>query len=72
MMTLVAAISFHLLASLTLYLHVSGVLNTPYPRAFQFAFYVLVIFFALTIGIGIVYDRPATTPLSLSEIFPEP
>ena len=72
MMVLVAAILFHLLVSLILYLHVSGVLNTSSPRAFQFAFYILAIFFALTVGIGIVYDRPATTPLSLSEVFPEP
>ncbi len=71
-MILVAAISFHLLVALILYLHVSGVLNTSSPKAFQFAFYILVIFFALTIGVGIVYDRSATTPLSLSEVFPEP
>jgi hypothetical protein len=71
MMILVAAISFHLLVSLILYLHVSGVLNTSYPRASQFAFYILLAFFALTIGVGIVYDRSETIPLSLSEDFPE-
>jgi hypothetical protein len=60
-----------------LYLYVSGVFNTSYLRVFQVAFSILLVIFALTIGIGIQhfyegYDRPATTPLSLSEVPPEP
>jgi hypothetical protein len=53
---------------------VSGVFTNR--RAFQFGFYILLVFFALTIGIGIHsyqgYDLPATTPLALSEVLPEP
>jgi len=45
-------------------------------RAFQFGFYILLVFFALTIGIGIHsyqgYTIPATTPVSLNEVLPEP
>jgi hypothetical protein len=55
MVILTTAIFLHVLVSLSVYLYVSGVFNTSYLRAFQFAFYILLIFFALTIGIGIEY-----------------
>jgi hypothetical protein len=62
------------LVLLALYLYVSGVFTNR--RAFQFGFSILLVFFALTIGIGIHsyqgYDLPATTPVSLSEVLPEP
>jgi len=62
------------LVLVTLYLYVSGVFINR--RAFQFTFFILLGFFALTIGIGIHsyqgYDRPATTPMALSEVLPEP
>ena len=55
-------------------LYVCGVFTNR--RAFQFGFSILLVFFALTIGIGIHsyqgYDLPATTPVSLSAILPEP
>jgi hypothetical protein len=59
----------------TLYLYVYGVFTNR--RAFQFAYFILLVFFALTIGIGIQYsyqghDLLATTPVSLSEVLPEP
>jgi len=72
MMILVTAM--FLLVLLALYLYVSGVFTNR--RAFQFGFSILLVFFALTIGIGIHsyqgYDLPATTPVSLSEVLPEP
>ena len=63
------------LVVVTLYLYVSGVFTNR--RAFQFAYFILLVFFALTIGIGIQYsyqgyDLLATTPVSLSEVLPEP
>jgi hypothetical protein len=56
-------------------LYVSGVFTNR--RAFQFTYFILLVFFALTIGIGIQYssqghDLLATTPVSLSEALPEP
>jgi uncharacterized membrane protein len=51
MMILVAAMFLLTLIVLALYLYVSGVFTNR--RAFQFGFYILLIFFALTIGIGI-------------------
>ena len=57
----------------TLYLSVSGVFTNR--RAFQSVFYLLLGFFALTVGISMSiqysyqnYDHPATTPVSLSEV----
>ena len=74
MMILVAAMFLIPLGLVALYLYVSGVFTNR--RAFQFGFYILLVFFALTIGIGIHscqgYDLPATTPVSLSEVLPEP
>ena len=74
MMILVTAMFLLTLVLLALYLNVSGVFTNW--RAFQFGFYILLVFFALTIGIGIHsyqgYDFPATTPVSLSEVPPEP
>jgi hypothetical protein len=64
------------LGLLTLHLYLSGVFTNR--RAFQFTFFILLVFFALTIGIGSSqlsyqgYDLPATTPVSLSAILPEP
>jgi hypothetical protein len=63
------------LVVVTLYLYVSGVFTNR--RAFQFAYFILLVFSALTIGIGIQYsyqgyDLLATTPASLSEVLPEP
>jgi hypothetical protein len=74
---LIVAMFLLALVLLALYLYVSGVFNTSYLRAFQFAFYILMVCFALTIGIGSQHfyegsDCPATTPLSLSEVPPEP
>jgi len=59
----------------TLYLYVSGVFTNR--RAFQFAYFILLVFSALIVGIGIQYsyqgyDLLATTPVSLSEVLPEP
>jgi hypothetical protein len=64
------------LGLLTLHLCLSGVFTNR--RAFQFTFFILLVFFALTIGIGGSqlsyqdYDLPARTPVSLSAILPEP
>ena len=59
----------------TLYLSMSGVFTNR--RAFQFSFYVLLVFFALTIGISAGYSfqgytSSATTPVSLTEVLLEP
>jgi hypothetical protein len=64
------------LGLLTLYLYVSGVFTNR--RAFQFTFFILLAFFALTIGIGGVQlsyqgdALPATSPVALSEVLSEP
>jgi hypothetical protein len=74
MLILVAAMFLIPLGLVALYLYVSGVFTNR--RAFQFGFYILLVFFALTIGIGIYsyldYNLPATTPVSLSEVPPKP
>ena len=74
MMILIAAMFLIPLGLVALYLYVSGVFTNR--RAFQFGFYILLVFFALTIGIGIHSyqgnDLAATTPVSLSEVLPEP
>jgi hypothetical protein len=74
MLILVAAMFLIPLGLVALYLYVSGVFSNR--RAFQFGFYILLVFFALTIGIGIYsyldYNLPATTPVSLSEVPPKP
>jgi len=74
MMILVTAMFLLTLVFLALYLYVSGVFTNR--RAFQFGFYILLVFFALTIGIGIHsyqgYNLPTTTPVSLNEVLPEP
>ena len=61
----------------TLYLSVSGVFTNR--RAFQSVFYLLLGFFALTVGISMSiqysyqsYASPATTPVSLSEVLFKP
>jgi hypothetical protein len=63
------------LVLVTVYLYVSGVFTNRI--VFQSAFYALLALFALTIGIGtqlsyLGYGLPATTPMSLSEVLPEP
>ena len=74
MMILVAAMFLLPLGLVALYLYVFGVFTNR--RASKFGFYILLVFFALTIGIGIHsclgYNLPATTPVSLSEAPPEP
>jgi ABC-type nickel/cobalt efflux system permease component RcnA len=55
MMILVTAIFLHVLVSLAVYLYIFGIFNRPYLRVFQVAFYLLLICYALTIGIGIEY-----------------
>jgi hypothetical protein len=75
MMFLVAAMLFLPPVLVTVYLYVSGVFTNRI--AFRSAFCVLLALFALTIGIGtqlsyLSYDLPATTPVSLSEVLPEP
>jgi hypothetical protein len=49
-MILVTTIFFIVLVSLTLYLYVAGVFHTSPPNAFRFAVYMLLLFFALTMG----------------------
>ena len=64
------------LVVVTLYLYASGVFTNR--KAFQFTYFILLTFFALIIGIGGIqlsyqgYDLLATTPVSLSEVLPEP
>jgi len=74
MMILVTAMFLLTLVFVALYLYVSGVFTNR--RAFQCGFSILLVFFALTIGIGIHsyqgYNLTATTPVSLSEDLPEP
>jgi hypothetical protein len=71
MMILFAVIFLYVLVSLAVYLHVFGVFNTAYLRAFQFALYILLLCFGLTIGIGIEYIlrylRPTGTTLAAVE-----
>lgn len=64
------------LVLVTRYLYVSGVFTNR--KGFRLTFYILLGFFALIIGIGGIqlsyqgYDLPPTTPLSLTEVLPEP
>lgn len=66
MMTLLAAAIFLILIILALY--VFGIFSTPYLEAFRFAFYVLLVMLALTIGIVLMqqpyegYDPTVRTP----------
>ena len=75
-MYIVVTIMFFLpLVLVTIYLYVSGVFTNR--KAFQFVFYSLLVFFALTIGIGIQhtyqgYDLSVTNPVLQSEVLPEP
>jgi hypothetical protein len=75
-MYIVATIMFFLpLVLVALYLYVSGVFTNL--KTFQFVFYILLVFFALTIGIGLQhsyqsYDLSATNPVLQSEALPEP
>jgi Na+/H+-dicarboxylate symporter len=75
MMILVAVMFLLPPVLVTLYLYVSGVFTNR--RAFQFSFYFLLVFFALTIGISVGYSYQgyapsATTPVSLTEVLSEP
>ena len=63
------------LVLVSLYLYVSGVFTNR--RTFQFTFYFLLVFFALTIGVGIQlsyhgYNLPTTASVSLNAVLPEP
>jgi hypothetical protein len=75
-MYIVATIMFFLpLVLVALYLYVSGVFTNR--KTFQFIFCILLVFFALTIGVGFQhsyqsYDRSATNPVLQSEVLPEP
>lgn len=66
MTTLVAAVLLALLIVLALY--VFGVFSTPYLEAVRFAFYLLLVLLAITVGIGIMdhpnegYDPTVRTP----------
>lgn len=66
MMTLAAGVTF--LALIVLALYVFGVFSTPYLEAFRFAFYLLLVLFALTVGFGLLdhpyegYDPTTRTP----------
>ena len=68
MMLFVGAVFLMVSVVLALYMFQSGVFNTSYMRAFRFAFYVLLLVFGLTVGIGLfqlsneVYDKTAGTP----------
>jgi len=62
MMILVTAMFLLALVLLALYLYVSGVFTNR--RAFQCGFSILLVFFALTIGIGIHAYRIAIPPLA--------
>lgn len=71
MMILATAIFLHVLMSLAVYFYVFGIINTNYLRVFQFALYVLLFCFALTVGIGVEYVlrylRPTGTTLAAIE-----
>jgi hypothetical protein len=66
MMTLLAAVMLAVLVALALY--VFGLFSTPYLEAVRFAFYLLLVIFALTVGIGLMdspdkgYDPTVRTP----------
>ena len=68
MMILTTAIFLYLLVSMAVYLHVFDVFNTSNLRVFQVVLYLLLIGFALTIGISIEnvlrYLRPTGTTLA--------
>ena len=73
MMILITTMFLLLPVLVARYLSVSGVFTNR--RSFQSVFYVLLAFFALTVGISMSiqysyqnYDPPATTPVSLSEV----
>jgi hypothetical protein len=76
-MNIVITIMFLLpLALVTCYLYESGVFTNR--SAFKVTFYILLSFFLLIIGIGGIqisylgYGIPATAPLSLTEVLPQP
>ena len=54
MMILVAAMFLLVLIVVALYLYVSGVFHKSYLRSFRFAFYILLLLFALTVGVGLI------------------
>lgn len=73
MMIFVTTMFLLLPVLVTLYLYVSGVFTNR--KAFQSVFYILLVFFALTVGISMTihysyqgYAFQATTPVSLSEV----
>jgi hypothetical protein len=66
MMTWLAGLVF--LALIVTALYAFGWFSTPYLEAFRFAFYLLLVLFALTVGISLMdqppkgYDPTARTP----------
>jgi hypothetical protein len=65
MMILVVTIFFFLLVSLTLFLYLAGAFHTsPLISAFRLAMYMLLLFIALTFGIGIIMNR-SDSPLAV-------
>jgi hypothetical protein len=66
MTTLIGAVIFAALIVLALY--VFGVFSTPYLEALRFAFYLLLVLFVITVGIGLMdnpnkgYDPTVRTP----------
>ena len=70
-MILAATIFLYVLTSLAVYFYVFGLINTSYLRVFQFALYILLFCFALTVGIGVEYVlrylRPTATTLAVME-----
>ena len=53
-MVLVVAMFLLMLVGLTLYLYVAGAFHTTYLRPFRFAAYILLLLFAMTLGVGLI------------------
>ena len=53
-MVLVVAIFFLTLVGLALYLYVAGAFNAICLKPFRFAAYILLLLFAMTLGIGLI------------------
>jgi hypothetical protein len=66
MMILAAAVFLYVLMSLAVYFYVFGLINTSYLRIFQFALYILLFCFALTVGIGVEYVLRSLPPIGTS------
>ena len=53
-MVLVVAMLLLTLLGLTLYLYVAGAFSTFYLKPYRFAAYILLLLFAMTLGIGLI------------------